>query len=225
MQLDFGRHWGVILAGGDGERLRPLTRLITGDDRPKQFCPLMRGKKTLLEQTRLRIARAVPSSQTLYVLSQQHERFYAHDLSQVPASRMIVQPANRGTLAAILCGLARLAKLDSQTGGRDAVVGIFPSDHFYSRERRFIREARRAYALAKANPNSVILLGAEAKIPETSFGYIEPAAAMDGSTPLPLMPVGRFWEKPSLEVARNLVSLGCVWNTFVMVGRLSASLA
>jgi mannose-1-phosphate guanylyltransferase len=211
------RHWGVILAGGDGERLRPLTRLISGDDRPKQFCPLLEGRKTLLEQTRLRTAKAVPPAQTLYVLTQRHERFYANDLAQVPPSRMIVQTANRGTLPAILCSLARLAQFDSQ-----AVVGFFPSDHYYSRERRFIRGVRSAFEAAEANPNSVILLGAEAKIPETNFGYIEPAS--DGRANKGLMPVARFWEKPSIDVARNLVNRGCLWNTFVMAGRVSAFL-
>ena len=69
-----GNRWGVILAGGDGTRLRPLTELIAGDDRPKQFCPLL-GGKTLLELTRQRVARAVPAEQTLFVVTRKHERF------------------------------------------------------------------------------------------------------------------------------------------------------
>jgi len=100
--LHYSRHWGVILAGGDGERLRPVTRLISGDDRPKQFCPLLEGKRTLLEQTQLRIAKAVPPGRTLFVLTHRHERFYAADLAQIPPSPMIVQTANRGALPAIL---------------------------------------------------------------------------------------------------------------------------
>jgi mannose-1-phosphate guanylyltransferase len=130
MNCNWGRHWGVILAGGDGERLRPLARLIAGDDRPKQFCPLLEGEKTLLEQTQLRVAKAVQPSQILYVLTQQHERFYANDLAQIPATRMIVQTANRGTLPAVLCSLARLIKLNGEGFDRQAVVGFFPSDHF-----------------------------------------------------------------------------------------------
>ena len=54
--------WGVILAGGDGKRLLPLTRSITGDDRPKQFCALT-GRETLLDQTRRRVSRMIPEHQ------------------------------------------------------------------------------------------------------------------------------------------------------------------
>lgn len=39
--------WAIIRAGGDGTRLRDLTRRIAGDDRPKQFCPLL-GEETHL---------------------------------------------------------------------------------------------------------------------------------------------------------------------------------
>ena len=49
------RHfWAVLLAGGDGTRLRDLTVRIAGDDRPKQFCPII-GPESLLRQTRARL--------------------------------------------------------------------------------------------------------------------------------------------------------------------------
>jgi len=117
--------WAVILAGGDGERLRPLTRLIAGDERPKQFCSFLDGE-TLLEQTRRRVAFSVPSSQTLIVVTEAHEPFYTSLLSDVPADRLIEQPANKGTASAILYSLLRLAAV-----APTATVAFFPSDHHF----------------------------------------------------------------------------------------------
>jgi mannose-1-phosphate guanylyltransferase len=91
--------WGVILAGGDGVRLRSLTRAVSGDERPKQYCPLL-GGKTLLSRTRQRVARSVSDERTLFVLLNSHERFYEKKLGNVPQARMAVQPSNRGTRAA-----------------------------------------------------------------------------------------------------------------------------
>jgi mannose-1-phosphate guanylyltransferase len=118
-----------------------------------------------------------------------------------------------------------LSKLTGQVFDNQAVVGFFPSDHYYSGEREFISGVRTAFEIAAANPNSVILLGTEAKIPDTNFGYIEPAAAIVGGAWNGLMSVVRFYEKPSFEVARGLVNGGCVWNTFVMVGHMRAFLS
>src|SRR5258708_14949 len=68
------RRWGVILAGGDGTRLLPLTRKISGDDRPKQFCALT-GGETLLDQTRRRVSGMIPDRQTLLLLTETHDAF------------------------------------------------------------------------------------------------------------------------------------------------------
>lgn len=66
--VTLGKRWGVILAGGDGTRLQRLTRLICGDDRPKQFCALV-GNETLLEQTRQRAERSILPGQILVPLT------------------------------------------------------------------------------------------------------------------------------------------------------------
>jgi len=81
--------WGVILAGGDGKRLLPLTRRITGDDGPKQFCALG-GGETLLKQTRQRIGRMIPGPQTLLVMTRTHERYYADEVTGVPSSCLLI---------------------------------------------------------------------------------------------------------------------------------------
>jgi mannose-1-phosphate guanylyltransferase len=210
-----GEHrWGVILSGGDGMRLRSLTRLLTGDDRPKQFCTIV-GAETLLAQTRQRVARIVRPERTLFVVAKSHAPFYGAELGQVPLQRMVVQPGNRGTLPAILWSLMRLVRLD-----RHSTVAFFPSDHHYSHEAKFIAKVASAFSVAEAD-SRVIVLGAPARTPETEYGWIEPEATKGASS---LMRVRRFWEKPSRRVAQALLERGCLWNTFVMVGRAGAFL-
>src|SRR5258708_2646763 len=86
--------WGVILAGGDGVRLRPVTRMVARDGRPKQFCPLL-GGKTLLERTRERIARGIARDRTMFVLLKAHETYYPEELADVPSPPMVVHPSHR----------------------------------------------------------------------------------------------------------------------------------
>ena len=209
---DNHHRWAVILAGGDGIRLRPLTQLACGDNRPKQFCPLL-GGQTLLAQTQRRISGTISSDRILFALTKKHEPFYAKALEKVPAARKIVQPANRGTLPAILWSLLRAVRLD-----RQAVVAFLPSDHHFAHESGFASALNSSFAHAEANRESVVLLGAAANRPETEYGWIEPETASGGKWGDGAPGVKRFWEKPSEQIAQRLFAQGCLWNTFVMVG-------
>jgi mannose-1-phosphate guanylyltransferase len=210
--------WGVILAGGDGTRLQPLTRLACGDNRPKQFCPLL-GGKTLLAQTRRRVAKTIDPNHVLFVLTKKHEPFYEGALESIPKFQKIVQPHNQGTLPAILWSLLHLFHADDK-----ALVAFFPSDHYFGNETAFISTIERSFDFAEKEPDAVILLGAGAERPETEYGWIEPGSVTLTGFGREFAPVRRFWEKPPLETARVLFAQGCLWNTFVMIGSAAAFL-
>jgi mannose-1-phosphate guanylyltransferase len=213
---DRDERWALLLAGGDGVRLRPLTRAIAGDERPKQFCRIL-GGHTLLEATERRVARVVPSHRTLVALTRAHECYYRPLFERRPARSLIVQPENRGTAPAILYGALRIAAEAPR-----AAVAVFPTDHHVSDDRRFMEHVVTAFAALRARPELVILLGIEPDNAETEYGWIEPTDAIPGT---PLFRVGRFYEKPSAALAGTLLARGGLWNSFVLVARVPALLA
>lgn len=208
--------WCVILAGGDGTRLRDLTRLITGDDRPKQFCPLI-CNQTLLEQTLWRAMRSIPREQILFLLTGNHRAFYMQEQGVCPSQR-IVQPMNKGTAPPILYSLLSIEANDA-----DAIVTVMPCDHHYANERTFTDTLESAFEIAGQRSGSIVLLGAPPQGPEVEYGWIElgPSTGNPGGASFH---VRGFCEKPSLHVARELFQRGSLWNTFVMVGRVRAFL-
>ena len=210
--------WAVVLAGGDGTRLLPLTRKITGDDRPKQFCALT-GKETLLDQTRRRVSRVVPGCQVLLVLTRTHERFYRDQMRDVPARNLLVQPQNQGTAPAIVYSLTRL-----NAAAPEAIVAFFPSDHHFANEEAFSTAVDQMFAHVELYGQHILLLGLAPESEEVGYGWIEPGARLHHISRGSVFKVRSFWEKPSRSTARDLMMRGCLWNTFVMVGRVSAFL-
>jgi len=191
---------------------------MTGDERPKQFCPIF-GGRTLLDQTRTRVSSAVPEEQTLVVLTKSHERFYKESVSTRNRDRLLVQPENKGTAPAVVYALTRIAWKSP-----DAVVAFFPSDHYFSDDDTFISHVETAFEAANSNIHKVILLGITPEGPEVEYGWIEPHESILGSLPLAISRVRRFWEKPTLNLARDLIERGCLWNSFVMIGTVDSFL-
>lgn len=210
--------YGVILAGGEGSRLKDLTRLIEGDERPKQFCHII-GGQSLLDSTRSRISRIIEPENIHYSLTAKHSGYFRPMLSDVPEKRLHIQPSNKGTAPAILFSLLRLS-----SESPDAVAGFFPSDHYFTDDAALMANVDKAFRSIETGAAEIVLLGMEADTAETSYGWIEPSESLFGSLSSSLSKVERFWEKPDRGTAMRLLKKGGLWNTFVMVGRVSSLL-
>lgn len=207
----------IILAGGDGKRLGELTQKIAGVQLPKQFCAVL-GETPLLDQTRRRVSLCVAPELISFVLNRDHERFFAALLTGVSAQNTVVQPCNRGTAPAILYSLLRLAELAPACS-----VLLMPSDHYITDEEALAKYVDLAFATIEERPELTVLLGVVPDEPETAYGWIEPGAALS-IRPCEVLEVRRFWEKPSRPIARELLAKGCLWNSLMIVGRLSTLL-
>jgi mannose-1-phosphate guanylyltransferase len=153
----------------------------------------------------------------LFVVVKDHERFYLPELADVEPSRIVVQPANRGTTAAIVYSLLRLTRLEG-----DPIAAFFPADHHYADETQFTRAVNAAFEVVSKRPELLVLLGAKAENAEMEYGWIEPGRPLDAvrtAGQWPVFRLNRFWEKPASETAQMLLGQGCLWNTFVLVGR------
>jgi len=207
----------IILAGGDGKRLAALTQKIAGFQLPKQFCALV-GEMPLLDQTRKKVSRCIHRDRISFALNREHERFFKPVLKDVCADNLVVQPCNRGTAPAILYSLLRLAE-----SAPDSSVLLIPSDHYIADEAMLTEYVDLAFATIEMRPGLAVLLGVTPDEPETAYGWIEPGAILNIGR-CDIFEVRRFWEKPSPRLARELLAKGCLWNSFMIVGRLSTLL-
>ncbi|HTF71489.1 MAG TPA: sugar phosphate nucleotidyltransferase, partial [Edaphobacter sp.] len=121
-----------------------------------------------------------------------------------------------GTGVAIATAILMLRDLDSE-----AIVAAFPCDHHYSNEAAFLDAIEAGILAARNNSDAIVLLGAEATYPETEYGWIEPVQVLANGTRFAPTRVRQFWEKPTLATAQDLLQRGCLWNTFVTIGRVS----
>jgi mannose-1-phosphate guanylyltransferase len=199
--------WAVILAAGDGVRLRPLVRLLEERIVPKQFA-FITGGQSLLQATVTRTTAIIPPSRTLVVVAEEHATLASRQLARWRDIEIVLQPRNLGTTPGILLPLAYIRSRDPA-----ARVAIFPSDHYVPRREPFLDGLSAALSHCSAT-----LLGMSADRPETGLGWIVPD--------LPAGPgietVARFVEKPPHTLATELWHHGALWNSFVTVGDLKA---
>ncbi len=210
--------WAIVLAGGQGVRLRPLVRQVCGDDRPKQFASII-GSKSLLRHTLERVSLRIPPAQTVVVTCQAHNEYVTEEFSGTEYEQILVQPEDRGTAAGILYPAHWIEQQD-----REAIVAVFPSDHFILERSEFMAHVLEVVDFVRVHPSRLVLIGALPSGPEPEYGWIEPGEPVGQSAANTVHHVHRFWEKPAEEKARTLMANGCLWNTFVFVAKIDTLL-
>ena len=200
------RIWVLILAAGEGSRLRSLTTTASGTSIPKQFCSLY-GGPSLLQEALSRARSVTVDEQVCAVVAAQHRPWWQPQLADLDTANVIVQPQNRGTANGILLPLLRL--LESDRGARILLV---PSDHHVRDEAVLARAMRDALQRLRPHSEATLLLGFEPDEPDPQLGYIVPGEPDDHG----VRPVARFVEKPSKALAQALIGLGALWNGFIV---------
>jgi mannose-1-phosphate guanylyltransferase/mannose-6-phosphate isomerase len=206
------RRYAVVLAGGSGTRLWPLSR----SSMPKQLLAL-NGSESLMQQTVRRVTPRVGGSRIFTVTHADH-RFEVmgqlHALDARLADNVLAEPMGRNTLPAIAWAVARIAR-----EAPDAVIGVFSSDHAVADSPAFI--AAWAAAEAAADDGYIVLFGMKPTEPATGFGYIhggEPLSARAGDGVV--RRVKGFVEKPNRETAERFLATGeYYWNGGMFVFR------
>jgi len=189
----------VILAGGRGTRFWPLSR----KKRAKQLLALD-GKQTMIQQTVARLLPLAPAKRFWVITNEDLRPAIGKQLPRLVKPQLLAEPVGRNTAPAI--GLAAFLLLRENP---DAVVGMFPSDHVISDEKRYRATLERGIEIAASGEN-IVVLGIRPNRPETGYGYIEAGEPFQGDA----LRVRRFTEKPDAAKAAEFVAAGnYFWNS------------
>ncbi|MDP9087462.1 MAG: sugar phosphate nucleotidyltransferase, partial [Pseudomonadota bacterium] len=201
----------VILSGGAGTRLWPLSREMY----PKQLLALT-SAQTMLQETILRLAGITEAMPPIVVCNEEHRFTVAEQVHAlgVQASAILLEPSGRNTAPAV--ALAALKALDMDP---EATLVVAPADHVIRDARKFQQAADVAVALAQHD--KLVTFGIVAHAPETGYGYIRRGEGIGSA-----YPVAQFIEKPPLDVAQQFVATGdYYWNSGMFVFKASRYLA
>lgn len=214
-QVEQSNQWAIVLAGGEGRRLHPVTRMLYGHDLPKQFAAL-NSDRTLLQQTMDRLRPLVRPEHTMVVVAEDRESLAKAQLAEFAGVQIVSQPGNLGTGPGLLLPLS-VIKAQSP----HAMVIVTPSDHVIPCTAAFLFAARRALSAARHSPSGLAVVGAEADRPAPDLGWVVPRGPGKGDAP-DVDWVEVFVEKPSIGIAKDLLGRGGLWNTLIVAGSVES---
>ncbi|WP_317201180.1 mannose-1-phosphate guanylyltransferase/mannose-6-phosphate isomerase [Janthinobacterium sp.] len=202
----------VILSGGSGTRLWPLSRAVL----PKQLLPLV-SEQTMLQETALRLDGLAQVMPPLVVCGEEHRFLVAEQMRAIKVAPLgiLLESAGRNTAPAVAAAAHYLAAIDPE-----AVMLVLPADHVIADVEAFHAAIGRAALLAREG--ALVTFGVVPTAPETGYGYIQRGAALDGAG----YRVDRFVEKPDRATAEGFVAAGSYyWNSGMFVFRAARYLS
>ncbi len=204
--------YAVIMAGGSGTRLWPLSRRL----RPKQLLKLV-GGRSLLRHALDRAAALFPIEDTFVVAGQEHRDLILAEAPELPAANFIGEPIGRNTANAIGLAAAVLHHRDP-----DGVMAVFSADHIIEPIAVFSKAIQAGLKAARRDDAPLVTLGVPPKTPHTGYGYIRQGDPLSGGA----YRVRAFVEKPNLETAERYVAKGeYLWNAGIFCWRVATILA
>ncbi|EAT12944.1 bifunctional protein [Oceanobacter sp. RED65] len=212
----------IILAGGMGTRLWPLSR----EEYPKQCLPLNDEHWSLLQQTLLRTQGLQDCAPITVICHEQHRFLVAEQCLQTGVKHfpILLEPEARNTAAAIASAVAFLLAQDSVKADKDAVFCCLPADHAIEQSDAFITSLNQAVQLAREYSQSLLTLGIEPTSAHTGYGYIQAGEPVSTEEyPKAGFKVQHFKEKPDAQTAQSYLEQGnYYWNAGIFMGTACA---
>ncbi|MDR2974747.1 MAG: NTP transferase domain-containing protein [Propionibacteriaceae bacterium] len=191
--------YAVIMAGGAGTRLWPLSRR----GMPKQLLPVINGR-SLLQLAFERACTVIDPRNVIVCAGRAYRDLICAQLPQLPPENVLAEPLGRDSMAAVTWSVATIAQRDSS-----ATVAILSADHVIEPMAGFTAALKHALAVASADDQALVTFAVKPTSPHTGFGYLHLGASSD--TEPPVFPVLQFAEKPSVAVAQTYLKSGRWW--------------
>jgi len=197
--------YSIILAGGKGTRLWPVSR----EEYPKQFCKIF--ERSLFSMSIERALMFSSPEEIMIVTNRAHEVLVKREIEEmkieIPENNILLEPEMRGTLPAIYC-----AALEIERREEDAIIEVLPSDHYLETDENYRRAFEEAFEAAK---NHIVIFGVIPRRAHTGYGYVKPGERIEGFENV--FRVEKFVEKPDEERARKYIEEGYLWNSGIFV--------
>ncbi|MDP3791048.1 MAG: mannose-1-phosphate guanylyltransferase [Candidatus Omnitrophota bacterium] len=194
--------YAVILVGGIGKRLQPLSR----PSRPKPFLSITKDNKTIFRKTVDRINKIIPVENIAVVANRSQAGMVKKNFRRIARENLFLEKASRNTAPAIALAALNLKKRDP-----GAIMVILPADHYIGNQKIYSDTIKKGIDFVAKNPKAMVTIGLKPYFPATGYGYIkvQKAGSRGG-----VLKVEKFVEKPDLNTAVSFIKdKNYLWNT------------